>query len=1372
MRRCSLLLLLVTFLPATTARAWKPSTHVYLALQALDEITGTSDLFGHPKAANTIVIYRVNYQTGKVLEKLGEYEADGALVEALDTHRREFIMGVLGPDAYPDIATGQMRTHVRHPVYTDRWLQYLWDQAQGKDEAITAFVMGYLNHAAGDMFMHTFINHYAGGPWANDFTRTDLNNPLNFNGARHVIVESYIGQRAPALPPSAYDLGQEPVPVLREFLYKHLADARAGSFFGDAVMPVKPLLGSVNGDIDFEASVPRAFGNLRNGLSNYLFVVDTTTAGFDTRIQAFFADAAERSCPTGVTCSSPITEQTPACTAACAAAAAQAAPFEAQKTAYLAANSGPYTFTRAWIADIDEGLRAWIDLNHQIAQKLIFHADGASDLQGARELATTYRNEHLLSMLGAPDVVGQYLGFTQAMKEMYLKDFEDVMRLLEDNLVHIFFRVLYDMTPEEFQEMYLSPQAVFDDLIPLPYTSEDGDVAQPITLKTLNRTLLGIDDDAYDFPARTWDPMAFEPAYNTLLMTKLMLLSEAGARNLFADLGADCSDPDACRLDGPVMLGFMRSLDEDNQWLPDRENLDDPLFGHLKHPLQPFAFEECLLYGQLFKRQIGEYEGAGYTGPDGRTADARPCAPIAPLAAPIVTPAGGTFDAPQEVTITHPDDDVELYYTLAVPGVEVEPIQPTASFNDSRVHLYEAPFSIYPPLDPSQLPLTLRVKAYKPGYLPSETVVHAFDVDARLATPVLSHASGEYLEPFRVSVTLPNDPGGSGIYYTLTGKDPDYNDTAYRGPLQLPRGEHTLKVVAYRPGYVRSQIAEASYRVFAPSEVTRAEPPFFTSPRGSGRYTTRVDLAMDTHTQGGTIRWTIGQDQLPAIDPSETLGSTYTEPITLGKGNWFIRAITIKDGLFPSEIAQINVNVVDPLGTTAPPTVRPAGGVFHNDVEVQLVSAVTFVDNQGQTVVDSSGLQLQYTLDGSDPDINPSYNPLANRRYLRPFTLRRSATLRALAYRTFFPISEITEVTFDLVCATPTIAPGAGRYYDAVQVNLTSITENATIRYTLDGSEPTETSTRYDGPFSLTESATVRARAYKNGYTFSDIATANLLVTPSAPPVITRQPTHVEAVIGSTALLAVQAAGTPEPTYQWFFGETPIDGATDDTLRIANVTSARAGSYRVSLTNPAGAVTSQPITLAVVPEPVAPAITQDLPDTLVVKAQDPTLFGITATGTPTPTYRWYRNGQLLPSQTGATISYARADLPHAGTYMVVARNSAGADSSRVMQLVIRLATNVSAVGDDEVPTTFELGQNYPNPFNPRTTIPFAVPEPSHVRLTLYDLAGRQLAVLLDRHFAPGRYTATFDGSRLASGLYFYRLETRDWAEVKKLMLVK
>ena len=90
-----------------------------------------------------------------------------------------------------------------------------------------------------------------------------------------------------------------------------------------------------------------------------------------------------------------------------------------------------------------------------------------------------------------------------------------------------------------------------------------------------------------------------------------------------------------------------------------------------------------------------------------------------------------------------------------------------------------------------------------------------------------------------------------------------------------------------------------------------------------------------------------------------------------------------------------------------------------------------------------------------------------------------------------------------------------------------------------------------------------------------------------------------------------------------------------------------------------------------------------------------------------------------------------------------------------------------------VPTVFTLCQNYPNPFNPTTTIEFTLPEDGRTSLRIYDVLGREQATLVNDDLKGGtQYRATFDASKLASGIYFSKLVFKEQEQIKKLLLVK
>ncbi len=88
------------------------------------------------------------------------------------------------------------------------------------------------------------------------------------------------------------------------------------------------------------------------------------------------------------------------------------------------------------------------------------------------------------------------------------------------------------------------------------------------------------------------------------------------------------------------------------------------------------------------------------------------------------------------------------------------------------------------------------------------------------------------------------------------------------------------------------------------------------------------------------------------------------------------------------------------------------------------------------------------------------------------------------------------------------------------------------------------------------------------------------------------------------------------------------------------------------------------------------------------------------------------------------------------------------------------------------PEDYNLGQNYPNPFNPTTEIAFSLPSSGIVKLSVFDLSGRKVASLLDTHLPAGSYTQTFNGASLASGIYIYRLESENFSETRKMVILK
>jgi hypothetical protein len=99
---------------------------------------------------------------------------------------------------------------------------------------------------------------------------------------------------------------------------------------------------------------------------------------------------------------------------------------------------------------------------------------------------------------------------------------------------------------------------------------------------------------------------------------------------------------------------------------------------------------------------------------------------------------------------------------------------------------------------------------------------------------------------------------------------------------------------------------------------------------------------------------------------------------------------------------------------------------------------------------------------------------------------------------------------------------------------------------------------------------------------------------------------------------------------------------------------------------------------------------------------------------------------------------------------------------------------VTSVAENRVtlPAHFELDQNYPNPFNPSTTIRYSVPTAGRVVMKIYNVLGQEVAALVNTQQSAGTYNVVFDASRLASGMYFYRISSGNFVQVKKMLLLK
>lgn len=182
---------------------------------------------------------------------------------------------------------------------------------------------------------------------------------------------------------------------------------------------------------------------------------------------------------------------------------------------------------------------------------------------------------------------------------------------------------------------------------------------------------------------------------------------------------------------------------------------------------------------------------------------------------------------------------------------------------------------------------------------------------------------------------------------------------------------------------------------------------------------------------------------------------------------------------------------------------------------------------------------------------------------------------------------------------------------------------------------------------------------------------------------------------------------------------------------------------------------------------------------LVVKVEDDpnitetsgivTSLGLNSVTISVPNYQITSSTVVLD----ANFKPVNSSRLQAGQQVIVWSSSSSTNQQVALQ--IQTVTSVlTGINDNKLtlPKDYKLSQNYPNPFNPSTNIRFTIPSQGLVTLRVYDLLGKEVATLVNEEKSAGTYVVRFDASRLASGVYFYRIVSGNFVSTKKLVLLK
>jgi hypothetical protein len=546
------------------------------------------------------------------------------------------------------------------------------------------------------------------------------------------------------------------------------------------------------------------------------------------------------------------------------------------------------------------------------------------------------------------------------------------------------------------------------------------------------------------------------------------------------------------------------------------------------------------------------------------------------LPVPSVFPEPGVYSQPILVHLSTTAAGAQIYYTT------------DGSIPSTSSNIYNAPLII------SQTTL-LKAITYLNGNS-SEVFTGWYNININSTAPEIDPNGGEFTGS--VSVSLSTTTPNGIIRYTTNGSEPTSFSTIYTSPINLGVGEHVIKAKTFHQSFPPSITTTANFIVYEQSAVQVATPEI--TPHSTQTFVNPIPVTITCATEGALIRYTVGFDELPP-DPEETgAGSiTYNGPFLIGAAgqNLFIKVRAFKDGLAPSQITQTGMlSVVTPLGVVATPEIIPNGGVFYNNIQVTI-----------QTSTPSA--QIIYTRDGSGPN---SYLPILppTFNYNVPFSLFQSSVIKAKGMRTFFSDSDVAEAEFIFRCGKPEIEPDSGSFDDTVSVLISTVTNNAVIRYTLDGSEPTDSSALYNGQIVLTPgNYVIKAKAFRTNYESSETSVAQITVNePATLPVILTHPDNQSVNIGETAVFFVEVEGLPNPSIQWMRNDVALPWENADSLILENVQPGDAGEYKAKVFNPAGEVYSNPAQLTVKTTSADEIILGGIPDDFEFKGNYPNPF--------------------------------------------------------------------------------------------------------------------------------------------------------------------
>jgi Legume lectin domain/Chitobiase/beta-hexosaminidase C-terminal domain len=608
-------------------------------------------------------------------------------------------------------------------------------------------------------------------------------------------------------------------------------------------------------------------------------------------------------------------------------------------------------------------------------------------------------------------------------------------------------------------------------------------------------------------------------------------------------------------------------------------------------------------------------------------------------ATPVISPTTGTFTSAQTVTITDATSGSSIFYTT-------DGSQPTTSSTQ-----YTNAFTV-------STTTTVKAIATAPNFLQSATATSVITINpqSQTATPVISPVTGTYSSTQTVSIT--DATSGSSIFYTVDGSQPTTSSKQYTGGFSVSTTT-TVKAIATAPNFTQSNTATSVITIqsggtpninfgsgFTAAGLSfngrgtingsrlqltdggagEASSAWFSTPVNVQAFTTDFQLQLINPNADG-MTFAIQNAGTAALGSSggglgyasSVCGSTTGIPTSLAvkfdlfqncqEGNNSTGlytngasptgpATTLGGGvsLHSGDILQVHMTYD---GTTLTMTITdtatnatfttswtiniPAtvggntafvgftGGTGGQTATQQVISWTyssngstqqpaatpvispatgTFTSPQTVTITDATpSSTIYYTMDGSQPTTSST-------QYTGSFPVNTTTTVKAIATASGFTQSatatSVITINQQSPAATPVISPATGTFSTAQTVTITDATSGATIFYTIDGSQPTTSSTQYTSGFTVSTTTTVKAIATASGFTHSNTATSVITIQSGSPTINFGSGFSAGSMSfnGRTSLngtrLRLTDGGQAEASSAWFSTPVNVQSFTND----------------------------------------------------------------------------------------------------------------------------------------------------------------------------------------------------------------------------------